>query len=244
MTAYETGGFLFYPSYYETVKLLDDSTRLDLFDAIVSYAFEGQIPEKTSNLVKAFMLNIVPNIDANIKRRKNSHENGSKNGGKNGRDEPSGNPARTQNEPSGNPARTQSSDDIEEEKEEEKELEVDTDKEADPDKEPLASEPASEELPFGDAPSVQAAFDEWLSYKEERGETYRPTGLKSLITTVRQKISQYGESAVIDAIRESAASGYKGIAWSKAEEKSKHWSFEDLVDSVGRGGNHINIMDL
>ena len=45
-----------------------------------------------------------------------------------------------------------------------------------------------------------AKVEEWLAYKKEKGQSYKPTGLKSLITKIQKNVEQYGERAVIDAI--------------------------------------------
>ena len=43
----------------------------------------------------------------------------------------------------------------------------------------------------------------WLAYKTERKESYKPTGFKSLLTMVTNRVEQYGETLVIGLINES-----------------------------------------
>ena len=62
---------------------------------------------------------------------------------------------------------------------------------------------------------VREALAEWLTYKRERGESYKPTGLRAILTETENKIDRYGENAVIAVIRQSIANGWKGIIWDK-----------------------------
>lgn len=65
---------------------------------------------------------------------------------------------------------------------------------------------------------LQAAFDNWLQYKQERKEEYKPTGLKSLITEIRNNAAKYGEEAVAAEIRTSMARGWRGIVFDRLKE--------------------------
>lgn len=59
---------------------------------------------------------------------------------------------------------------------------------------------------------------EWLSYKKERRMTYKETGLKSLVTQIKNKAQEYGELAVCNLITECMANGWQGIIWEKLEK--------------------------
>lgn len=78
------------------------------------------------------------------------------------------------------------------------------------------------ELPF-DGELREAVFD-WLAYKKERRESYKPTGLKSLISRIQNYANQFGDTETAGAIRDSMASNYAGI----------------VFDRIGRtsGGSH------
>ena len=67
---------------------------------------------------------------------------------------------------------------------------------------------------------VREALSEWLTYKRERGESYKPTGLRAILTETENKIAGYGENAVIAVIRQSMANGWKGIIWDKLGEST------------------------
>ena len=58
-------------------------------------------------------------------------------------------------------------------------------------------------------------IEEWLNYKEERGENYKETGLKSLLTQIESNAKKYGEENVIKLIDECMASNYKGLIFTK-----------------------------
>lgn len=70
---------------------------------------------------------------------------------------------------------------------------------------------------LGGSPGLQAVFEDWLAYKQERREAYKPTGLKSLVTQVQNAVRQYGEQAVADLIRASMASNWAGIAFDRLQ---------------------------
>lgn len=62
---------------------------------------------------------------------------------------------------------------------------------------------------------LQLALSDWLAYKQEKRQGYKPTGLRSLVTQVRKHAEQYGEDAVARLIRDCMASNWQGIIWDK-----------------------------
>jgi hypothetical protein len=61
---------VFYRSFYEALRDLDDSIRLELYDAIMRYSlYEEEV--ELSPLAKPFFRLISPQLDANLRRRKN-----------------------------------------------------------------------------------------------------------------------------------------------------------------------------
>ena len=62
---------------------------------------------------------------------------------------------------------------------------------------------------------VKEKLIEWLSYKKERRESYKETGLRSLITETRKHEQQSGAVAVIDVINLSMSNGWRGIIWDR-----------------------------
>jgi len=65
---------------------------------------------------------------------------------------------------------------------------------------------------------MQEAIRNWLSYKEERREKYKPTGLTQFISMTRNAVSKYGEDAVLYAFTHSMGANYQGIVWEKAQK--------------------------
>lgn len=63
--------------------------------------------------------------------------------------------------------------------------------------------------------ALKAKMYEWITYKTERKEPYKETGLKSLLRQVENKAMEYGEGALIDLIDLCMASSWKGIIFEK-----------------------------
>lgn len=70
-------------------------------------------------------------------------------------------------------------------------------------------------------PEVREVLEEWLEYKKERREGYKPTGLKSLCSQIRNNVSTYGVDKVVNIIKLSMASNYVGILWARVDEQPK-----------------------
>ena len=65
---------------------------------------------------------------------------------------------------------------------------------------------------------LRKTVEEWLSYKAERKEAYKPTGLRNLCSEIRNQAEKHGDAAVIAVMRKSMASGWKGIWWEHIEK--------------------------
>lgn len=66
--------------------------------------------------------------------------------------------------------------------------------------------------------------EEWIQYKQEKHQAYRPTGLKSLVAQIQAKSNQYGDFAVIDLMGECMSANYQGILWDRLEKQSSPYS--------------------
>jgi len=86
-------GFIFYRSFYESAKALDDQQRLALYEAIFELGL-NQNETKQEPLVNAFVNLIKPQIDANNRR----YENGKK-GGRPANKKPNNNLTETKDKP-------------------------------------------------------------------------------------------------------------------------------------------------
>ena len=67
--------------------------------------------------------------------------------------------------------------------------------------------------------NMSQAISRWLAYKQERRETYKPTGLSMLLTMISEKTTMYPESEIISLMDESMANGWQGIAWDRLRKK-------------------------
>ena len=72
------------------------------------------------------------------------------------------------------------------------------------------------------------SVQDWIAYKGERNFKYKERGLRTLLKTISEKSTQYGDTAVSTAINESISSGYQGIVWEKIGKASSsdiNWNF-------------------
>jgi phage replisome organizer, putative, N-terminal region len=60
---------------------------------------------------------------------------------------------------------------------------------------------------------------EWLKYKKQRREAYKPVSIKKFITQVKGYAEQYGDEAVMTVISDSIANGYMGVAFASIKGK-------------------------
>ena len=84
------------------------------------------------------------------------------------------------------------------------------------DKPPRAPRPTPADWGFG--PELTDAFEDWLRYKREKRQGYKPTGLNSLIQQVKSNTAKFGEAAVVDLIRRCMAANWQGIIWEKLDK--------------------------
>lgn len=75
--------FVFYRSFYEVIKLLDDSNAKALLSAIGDYALDGIEPTFEDNILKAIWLPILPQLEANRRRYENGKRGGTPKGRRN-----------------------------------------------------------------------------------------------------------------------------------------------------------------
>ena len=98
----------------------------------------------------------------------------------------------------------------------------DKDKDTDKDekkKPPLSPKGGPDLSAFG--PELQDRIREWLQYKREKGQTYKPTGLTQFLSKIKAAAEQYGEKAVCDAIVTSETNNWQGVFFDRIE---RTWS--------------------
>lgn len=79
---------------------------------------------------------------------------------------------------------------------------------------------------------VQQAIRDWLTYKEERNEAYKGTGLKAWLGQVRSKLKSYEDKYIIDVIERSMASQYKGVVWDWLKDSPKKGKYKEYREEV------------
>lgn len=71
----ERDSFVFYRSFYEAIKCLDDLEAIECFKAIADYALDGTDPE-IEGAAKAIFITVKPQIDANNRKYLNGCKGG------------------------------------------------------------------------------------------------------------------------------------------------------------------------
>jgi len=93
---------------------------------------------------------------------------------------------------------------------------------------PVSTKPKKETAPalfqrllpdYNLSEELKGKMAEWLTYKMERKESYKETGLKSLLRQVEKNAMQYGDYAVCELIDLCMSSGWKGIIFDKLGKK-------------------------
>lgn len=189
--------------WIEQVSALEDDEKGRLFVAILEYARTGEVPDMQGRESILF-----PVFKSQIDRDTESSAKQSENGKKGGRPRAKTESKENQNKPK-ETKRKLTKANKEEEKEKDKEKDKDKEKEDNPPNPPLQ----------GVSPQLEAAFADWLQYKHERREDYKPTGLRALQTQIINNAARYGEQAVIDLIRECMGNNWRGIIFDKLDER-------------------------
>lgn len=68
-----------------------------------------------------------------------------------------------------------------------------------------------------DTATARAAIGQWLAYKRERGEGYKPAGLNALIS----RLSEWDELRLVRAVKHSTSSNYAGLYEPKPGESGR-----------------------
>lgn len=186
--------FTFYESFFKAVsRIKDDAERASAYDAICAYALYGEEPGDELPVASAIVFELTkPNLDS-ARRKANS----GKRGGESKQTESKTEAKNKQNEAKRKQVKGQ-------EKEEVRERE-----------QMLSPLPPLQ----GVSKQLQDTFADWLAYKRERREQYKPMGLKALETQVLNNAKTYGDQAVADLIRECMANGWRGIIWDRLRER-------------------------
>ena len=214
--------FTFYDSFYRAVsRIRKKADKADAYDAIVAYALYGQEPDldKLPDAAAIAFEVIRPNLDASRRKAANG-----KQGGKYKK--------QTESKPEANASKTEAN------RKQVKEQDKDKDKEQmlytplPPKGEPAKQEPEPDLSDL--SPAMQAKVKQWLAYKRERRETYKPTGLQVLLGKIRNSVKLYGETAVCELIDNSMSSGYQGILFDRLQKPASSKYVQQAASSMGQ----------
>lgn len=74
---------------------------------------------------------------------------------------------------------------------------------------------------YGFSQQVQAKLLEWLRYKQERREGYKPTGLQQFLSRVKNALQSYEEADVLEQMDIAMANNWQGIAYDRLKGKER-----------------------
>ena len=189
-----------YHSYLDAIQALGDAERGRLLTAMLEYSITGAAPQLGGNERYIF-----PLIKAQIDRDRDRYNSKCAQNAESARKRTQANASeRYQTQANGSEGSQDKGKGKGKGKGEGK------DKDDSPD-----GENAPELEKCGFSPALRAAVEDWLAYKRERREAYKPTGLKALLAQISSAASAHGDAAVIGVIRQSMSSGYKGITFDR-----------------------------
>lgn len=210
--------FTFYDSFYRALsRIKKKADRADAYDAIVAYALLGEEPDldKLSDAAAIAFEVIRPNLDAS--RRKAAS---GKQGGKAKKQTGSKSEANASTEE----ANRKQVKEQEQVKEQDKE-------------QMLYTHSPQNEAPnlSGMSPMLQEKVKQWLDYKRERRESYKPSGLTALISQIRRRAAEHGDADICELIDYSMSSGYKGILFDRLPKRTAA-AVGNTAKAMGYGG--------
>ena len=68
---------------------------------------------------------------------------------------------------------------------------------------------------------LEAVIREWVNYKTEKRQPYRPTGFRNFLSQIENNVKKYGEAPVVDLIRYCMAQNWQGVIFDRLAE-GKH----------------------
>lgn len=223
----ERAYFTFFKSFYDAISMLTDkAVQADAYRVLCEYALTGEEPDLSgvSDVVAAIFVMARPNIDTSRKKAESGKAGGkaTKSGGEAdaSEDEASeSNDEANRSKPQANASKSKKTaseigDRSKEIGDRKKELGVEVG---------VGSREREYEGEGADAlpPVLRKAVGDWLAYKRERREAYKPTGLKSLMTQIERACALHGPDAVAELIQDCMASGYRGITFDRLERRSR-----------------------
>lgn len=177
-------GFTFFASYYEALSFLNEEGKAKMLVAICEYALNGVEPKFEDNTLKGYWSLMLPTLLKSVVRSIAGQQSEGK---------PKAKRKQNKNKPETNTNQTENKIDTNESKPESN-TSLDKDKDKDMDKDIGVSEsedsvkkegkPSKKELDLSSIPEeLHPIVEDWLAYKKERGESYKPgRGFKAFCT--------------------------------------------------------------
>ena len=190
--------FTFFESYYRSGSKLPDAERLALYDKIMQFMFDD-IETNDESIAGAVFEAVKPVLSKSKTKAKSGQLGGSVEAKR------KQTASKTEAKRKQNGSKTEAND-----------------KQTVSHKERKGKERIGEDNPFGVegaiadmnfSPIIEKAAKDWVKYKTEKRQEYKPIGLKSLLTEIQNNANRYGDAAVVDVIHKSMAAGYMGITW-------------------------------
>lgn len=223
-------GFVFYQSFADALEALPAEDYKECVSALCKYAINGEEPETDNPFVKMFFTLARPQVDANNKRRE---------AGKNGGVAKAGKYREESSTVVANASKSVASACQSVAKEKEKVKDKVKDKDIPPISPLTVCGMSADDLEtLGVVRKVAEKLSDWITSRLEQGDPITETGLKSLVSIAKDKITKHGADAVAQLITECMASGYKGIVWDRLEKArsstpKKAWQPEERTSAYG-----------
>lgn len=193
--------FTIFKNTYKLLRHLPEKNKIELYDAMFDYMFEGIEPSFDDELSNGIWVNLVMILD-NTKSR-------ILNGKKGGRNNNTKDLGYENQEPN---------------------LEPNTEPKVEPNHKakPQANTvflisnffiSNFNYLDISNKEKLKIKLLEWNKYKIEKKKKYTETGINNLLKQIDKHVKEYGVNAVIDLIDECMASNYQGIIFDKLKEK-------------------------
>ena len=214
--------FVFYRGFREAINALPQEYQLKTLQYLMDYAFDGTEPEE-NGVEKALFLSFKPQIDASQKRYQTVVANGQK----------GGRPKKENKQEENKQEESKNNQNTKNQNQQKKNTNLNYNDNVNDNDNINENEKNNPPNPIGDSlqkqlKTIRDSFvftealhnkvNDWLDYKKEKHQPYKPKGLQSLLSQIQQQYFQYGEQSVISIINLSMANNYEGILWAKIAE--------------------------
>lgn len=209
--------FTIFKNTYKLLRHLPEKNKIELYDAMFDYMFEGIEPSFDDELSNGIWVNLVMILD-NTKSRILNGKKGGRNSGTNELGCENQEPNIEPNiEPNHKPK-------------------VEPNPKAKPQTNTvfLISNffiSNFNYLNISNKEKLKEKVLEWNKYKIEKKKAYTETGINNLLKQIDKQVKKYGVDAVIDLINECMANNYQGIIFEKLKERNRSvpkWISEDV----------------